>query len=253
MTFAVTMGLCMYTMPVTYCNDPVDPQVRGRIREEWSKEFLEHEKLVAEHEVVKAQWAWEDERHAALLHKWEQERVDHEQELKARAAQEDEQHAALLREWEQERVDHEQELKARAAQEDKQHAALLREWEQERVDHEWELKERAQHEEEERKRLGLFWGRVEVHQCKTYGTREYSAVLVNLPWNWENRIETCKATPLEVHGVAHLPTACEDRVCGIHCGVRGCLTLLGPWGCHWSMGDQSKRARLQRLLGLVQG
>ena len=157
------MSLCMHTMPLTYCNDPADPQVRERLREEWSKEFLEHEKQAAEREVVKAQWAWEDGRHAALL----------------------------------------------------------REWAQERVDHERELKERAQREEEERKRLGLFWGRVEAHQCKTYGTREYSAVLVNLPWNWENRIEACKATPLEVHGVAHLPTSCEDRVRSIRCRVRG--------------------------------
>ena len=143
-------------MPVTYCNDPADPQVRERAREKWSKEFFEHEKHVAKREVVKARWAWEDERHAALL----------------------------------------------------------REWEQERIQHERELRERAQREEEERKRLALFWGRVEAHQCKTYGTREYTAVLMNLPRNWRQRVEACKATPLEVHGVTHLPKTCEDRVRG---------------------------------------
>lgn len=144
----------MSTMPVTYCNDPVDLHVRERIREEWSKELLEHEKHVAEREIVKARWAWEDERHGALLREWEQERVQHKEELK----------------------------------------------------------ERAQREEEERKQLGLFWGHVEAHQCKMYGTREYTAVLMNPPMNWERRVEACKATPLEVHGIARMPTTCEDAV-----------------------------------------
>lgn len=150
-------------MPVTYCNDPADPQVRDRIREEWSKEFLEHETQVAERVVVKARWAWEDERHAILL----------------------------------------------------------REWEQERIQHELELKERARREEEERKGLGLFWGHVEAHQCKTYGTREYTAVLMNLPMHWERRVEACKATPLEVHGITQMPKSCEDKVRGIRWKMLG--------------------------------
>jgi len=160
LTFVIAVGLCMSTMPVTYCNDPADPQVRERSREEWSKEFLEHEKHVAEREVVKARWAWEDERHAVRL----------------------------------------------------------REWEQERIQHELKLKERARREEEERKRLDLFWGRVETHQCKTYGTREYTAVLMNLPMGWDQRVKACKATPLEVHGVTHMPTSCEDRGHGVVIG-----------------------------------
>ncbi|KAF8421308.1 hypothetical protein L210DRAFT_3654527 [Boletus edulis BED1] len=165
-------------MPVTHCNDPVDPQVRVRIREEWSKELLEHGKQAAQREHVKAQWAWEDD----------------------------------------------------------QHAALLREWEQERIQHERELEERAKREEEERKRLDLFWGHVEAHQCKTYGTREYTAVLMNSPMNWGKRIEACKATPLEVHGIAHLPNSCEDRGHGFVMG-RWELDLYEPdcnthWGLH---------------------
>ena len=163
LTFIITVGLCTSTMPVTYCNDPADPQVRDRIRKEWSKEFLEHETQVAERVVVKARWAWEDERHAILL----------------------------------------------------------REWEQERIQHELELKERARREEEERKGLGLFWGHVEAHQCKTYGTREYTAVLMNLPMHWERRVEACKATPLEVHGITQMPKSCEDKVRGIRWKMLG--------------------------------
>ena len=173
----------MCTMPVTYCDDPADPQVRQRIHEEWRKEELEHEKQAVDREIVKARWTWEDE-----------------------------QHVALLREWERERTQHEQEVKERTRREDVEHAARFHEWERERVQHEWELKERAQREEEERKRMDLFWGRVEAHQCKTYGTREYTAVLMNLPVDCEWRVQACKATPLEIHGIARLPKSCEDSV-----------------------------------------
>ena len=138
-------------MPVTYCNDPADPQVRQRIHEEWRKEELEHEVI---REIVEARWAREVEQHAALLHEWERERAQHERELK----------------------------------------------------------DRARREDEERKRMDLFWGRVKVHQCKTHGTREYTAVLMNLPVDCEWRVQACKATPLEIHGIARLPKSCEDSV-----------------------------------------
>lgn len=141
----------MCIMPVTYCNDPADPQAHQLIHEEWRREELEREVV---REVVEARWAREDE----------------------------------------------------------QHAALPREWERERAQHERELKERAQHEEEEHKRMGLFWSRVEMHQCKSYGTREYSAVLMNLPVDCEWRVEVCKATPLEIRGITRLPKSCEDNV-----------------------------------------
>ena len=147
-TFFITLGLALSTIPFKYCDDPVDPQVRERIRGEWAKEELEHE-------IVRARWVREDQQHAALLHEWEHERVQHEQELK----------------------------------------------------------ERARREEEERKQLNLFWGRVEAHQCKTYGTREYTAVLMNLPGDLKWRVQACKATPLEVHGISQYPKSCEDLVC----------------------------------------
>ena len=203
----------MCTMPVTYCDDPADPQVRQRIHEEWRKEELEHEKQAVDREIVKARWTWEDEQHVALLREWERERTQHEQEVKERTQHENAEHAARLHEWDQERAQHEQEVKERTRRENAEHAARLHEWERERVQHELELKERARREEEERKRMDLFWGRVEAHQCKTYGTREYTAVLMNLPpvdWVW--RVQACKATPLEIHGIARLPTSCEDRV-----------------------------------------
>jgi len=113
LTLVLSVGLCMYTLPVTYCNDPLDPQVRERVREEWRNELLEHQREVTEREIDKLRWKWDIEEHAALLRKWEQEHAQHE----------------------------------------------------------LDLKERARREEEERARFNLFWGRVEAHQCKTYGTR----------------------------------------------------------------------------------
>ena len=239
--FLVAVGLYMCTMPATSCNHPANSQVQQRIREEWRKEELEHEKQVADPEIVNARWTWEDEQHAARLHKWDQERAQHEQEVKEliryenaehaarlhewdqeraqheqevkeRTQHENAEHAAQLHEWDQERAQHEQEVKERTRRENAEHAARLHEWERERVQHELELKERARREEEERKRMDLFWGRVEAHQCKTYGTREYTAVLMNLPVDCEWGMRACSATPLEIHGISRLPKRCEDKV-----------------------------------------
>lgn len=156
LTLVLSVGLCLYNLPVTYCNDPLDPNVRERVREEWRNELLEHQRQVAEREIDKSRWNWDVEKHAALL----------------------------------------------------------REWEQERAQHELELKERTRREEEERARLNLFWGRVEAHQCKTYGTREYTAVLVNAPTEWRSSqlVEACRATPLEIHGIRLTPKSCQLTV-----------------------------------------
>ncbi|KAF8125073.1 hypothetical protein EV363DRAFT_1434818 [Boletus edulis] len=104
-----------------------------------------------------------------------------------------------------------------------QHDILLEKWRLEKLGHdtieeEWKLEtewhekdERKKHEDEERQKLNMFWGGIEAHTCTTYATRDYTAQLMNLPTTWEHRVEACKATPLEVHGVSYLPKSCEDK------------------------------------------
>ncbi|KAF8437236.1 hypothetical protein L210DRAFT_961231 [Boletus edulis BED1] len=98
-----------------------------------------------------------------------------------------------------------------------QHDNLSRQWAREREEREqergrWrrEVEERERREEEERQRRHMFWGHVRPHTCTTYATREYTAQLMNLPGNWEHRLDACKATPLEIRGISYLPKTCED-------------------------------------------
>ncbi|KIJ06649.1 hypothetical protein PAXINDRAFT_20154 [Paxillus involutus ATCC 200175] len=82
LTFALTMTFCALTLPVTYCNDPADPKVRGEVHRKWSKEVIEHKREVANWKV---RWELEDEQHTAQLCDWENERIEHKLELKEHA------------------------------------------------------------------------------------------------------------------------------------------------------------------------
>ncbi|KAG6379349.1 hypothetical protein JVT61DRAFT_11811 [Boletus reticuloceps] len=87
----------------------------------------------------------------------------------------------------------------------------------------------------------MFWGGIEAHTCTTYATREYTAQLMNLPTTWEHRVEACKATPLEVHGVSYLPKSCEDKA-SLH-------DFYSPPSAHRTLlGESSKGERLARIL-----
>lgn len=101
----------------------------------------------------------------------------------------------------------------------------------------------------------MYWGHVEARACITYGTMEYTAQLMNLPPSWEHRVEACKATPLEIHGIPHLPKSCEDRVCDIlsHCEdvQKADGVLLGPWYCGRSMGNRPTGTGLHDILGKI--
>ena len=58
----------------------------------------------------------------------------------------------------------------------------------------------------------LFWADPVSHTCTSYGTREYSALLVNVPEGYKLRVEACMATPIKIHGVEYKPKWCEDHV-----------------------------------------
>ncbi|KAJ8585879.1 hypothetical protein M405DRAFT_772395 [Rhizopogon salebrosus TDB-379] len=85
---------------------------------------------------------------------------------------------------------------------------IRKEWDIEHRQHQEEQRKRE--EEEERLRLNMFWTDLESHTCKTYGTREYTARLLNVPGGYNRRVEACMATPIQVHGVEYKTKWCED-------------------------------------------
>ncbi|KAF9235732.1 hypothetical protein BU15DRAFT_77661 [Melanogaster broomeanus] len=158
------------TFPLTYCNDPLDPDVRDRIRNEWDYEWRQHEAL-------------------AHIHRQQEER------------------------WKKDEIAHER---------------LIREWAQERDAHDREIKEREAREEAERLRLNLVWVNEESHSCITYGTREYTARLANVPSGYKRGVEACKKTPLVIHDVSYLPHTCKDN------GPGG---IVGSWRVNQGQPD----------------
>ncbi|KIM65862.1 hypothetical protein SCLCIDRAFT_1211867 [Scleroderma citrinum Foug A] len=152
-TCLVTLAFCSSTMPVTWCDDPVDPGVRHRILKEWETKERQYEHERYERDQQRLQWELEDMKHAERLSEWEQERLLHEEELR----------------------------------------------------------QRQRREEEERVRLNLAWARVEAHHCTTYATREYTAQLTNLPADYKYRLDACRVTPLEIHGITYTPRRCEEH------------------------------------------
>jgi len=125
------------------------------------------------------------------------------------------QHAVLQQEWKREREE-------RARERENERTKERKSWEHERTKErkswEREVEERKRREEEGRQKLHMFWGHVEAHKCTTYATREYTAQLMNLPTTWKHRLDACKATPLEVHGISYFPKTCEDKGPGVVIG-----------------------------------
>ncbi|KIJ13057.1 hypothetical protein PAXINDRAFT_100877 [Paxillus involutus ATCC 200175] len=235
-----------FSMIMHFTNCPLYPWTMRDIRMGWQNEveahwllhknwtMQEHEHALLEeswkdeaqwHEKEKERKEREEEQHQERVRKvWEEESERRKQALEKdieRRKHEEEQHQEQVRKaWETEADKHRQELQERNRRETEQMDSQRRKWQREIDEHDRLAEERRKHEEEERQKLNMFWGHVEAHQCTTYATREYTAVLMNLPVTWEHRVEACKATALEVHGISYLPKSCEDKGPGV---------VLGRW------------------------
>ncbi|KAN0087971.1 hypothetical protein V8E55_006592 [Tylopilus felleus] len=234
-------------MHFVFC--PLYPRTMVSIRRGWENEE-------AQHKLLRATWESEKQDHATLKKEWEHQRESHEKDVERRIKEEEEHQEQVRQEWSQEckrhasAIDEYDKIVARRAQEEQERQERVREnwaqevekqrnewkemerhenqrrenerqkWRREVEGHDRMKEERRKREEEERKRLNLFWGSVEAHTCSTYATREYTAQLMNLPatWDWEHRVEACRATPLEIHGISHLPITCEHKGSGIVIG-----------------------------------
>ena len=124
----------------------------------------------------------------------------------------------ILKEWETETRQYEHERHEHEKQrlqweiDDVKRTELLRERPQERLQHEEELRMRQRREEEERVGPNLVWSRVEAYNCTTYTTREYTAQLINLPADYEYRLDACRMTSLEIRSISYTPKRCEEHV-----------------------------------------
>ncbi|KAI9566249.1 hypothetical protein HD554DRAFT_2194559 [Boletus coccyginus] len=219
------------TLCIHFINCPLYPSTMNTIRQQWGEEEAQHNLLreewrlmKLEHDAVEEMWKveteWHDkdvarrireegDRQERARHEWELETEQHDKDVARRMREEGERQERVRQEYEEmER----RENQRRENQRDK--------WRREVENHDRIEEERRKREEEERQKLNLFWSGIQAHTCTTYATREYTAQLMNLPTTWEHRVEACKVTPLEVHGISYFPKSCEDRGHG---------TVIGRW------------------------
>jgi len=190
-----------------------------RARHEWTREFERHAREVEEYEETVVHRAREEQdRQERVRKEWDQEVQEHKKEISGRMQEEEERQERIREAWAQEAEKHRHECKKMERRENQRRENERQKWRREVEDHDQIEEERRKREEEERQKLDMFWGDIKAHTCATYATREYTAQLMNLPATWEHRVEACKATPLEVHGISYLPKSCEDRGPGLVIG-----------------------------------
>ncbi|KIJ09283.1 hypothetical protein PAXINDRAFT_172547 [Paxillus involutus ATCC 200175] len=71
------------------CNDPLDPDVRDRIRKEWDRELLQHDELARNHQEHEETWKTEQIAHDELLEEWNRERKAHDRQKMERERREE--------------------------------------------------------------------------------------------------------------------------------------------------------------------
>ena len=152
----------------------------------------------------------------------------------------------VRKEWDVERRQHQREVQRWMREtekyerrENQQRDARQIRWEREEEEHRRYLEKRQKREEEERQRMNMFWIDPKSHTCISYGTREHTAPLVNVPACYDRCVEACMATPIQVHGVEYKAKWCEDHVrLFIFLSVRlGDVLAQGPSNVigHWEV------------------
>jgi len=97
----------------------------------------------------------------------------------------------------------------RWAREEAKHQVLEAVWEEKRARHEEQEKQRR--DDEIKKRDGISWVGLAAARCSRYATREYTAVLANVPLGFD-ALEECHKKTVDIHGRDLLPSRCEDQV-----------------------------------------
>ncbi len=182
--------------------DDVPASEKAALRQNWR---LEKQMWVME----KAQWALEQTKHQEETAMWERERQERQEEREAFEREKEE----LERQRQEEREEW-----ARQCQEERDAFEREKEeWARQRVE------ENRHRKEIEWRRRGAHWSEPwpASSQCHGFGTRAYSANLLNLPGD-VNYLEACKGMPIKINDQwMDGPDNCEQDV--------STLTTSGLW------------------------
>ena len=220
LTATVVAAIFASLFPLSSCSDTLDPDVRDCIRHEWELEHRQHLEEVLKRIDIEHHWQVEDDERDHLREQWLREAEEHERNLSEAIRRGYQGKEARPTEWERQMEMHDREIREREWEKcEREWERREREWEMEWewleraqwewLEREWERRER---ERRERLELNMFWTDPESHACTTYRTREYTARLVNVPANYDHRVEACLDIPIMIHGAEYKAKRCEDHV-----------------------------------------
>ncbi|KAJ8516876.1 hypothetical protein ONZ45_g5881 [Pleurotus djamor] len=175
--------------------------------------------------LVRQGWALEIQRHDAFIKQWDQEVLRYRDDKK-QWAEEGSELAQMRREerirWDKEIREYEAqrrrerarwEVEKRRNKDEREHERA--DWERERRRNEQARKyERVEWEREklEREKLTVWFTTPSPsNHCRSWGTREYSAVLLNAP-DTVDKLKLCAETKADIHGRMLLPQSCTVHV-----------------------------------------
>ncbi|KAL4077956.1 hypothetical protein J3A83DRAFT_4186212 [Scleroderma citrinum] len=236
-----------------------EKQGQENLRQEWALEQKHHEESIEMRrrheeeyeESIRQTWQKEIESHlehqGEQRREWEVEKKNHEHELEQQRLEWQHELEEYDRRMYERRLEWQRQAAAYRQEMDKQRLEWKREWDE----HDRRERERRQRDKQERQKMDMFWGQVEAHHCTTYATREYTALLKNLPTDYRYRVEACRETPLEIHGVSYLPKDCEDKGPGVVIGrwevnqnEAACVTF---WNWYKDKGCTSEGSGKRRI------
>ncbi|KAG0702053.1 hypothetical protein DFH29DRAFT_923572 [Suillus ampliporus] len=81
------------------CNDPLDPDVRDRIRKEWDIELRQHQQDILKRVDTEKRWRLEDNERFRLREQWGREEEEHKREVEERRKREQDERLRLNMFW----------------------------------------------------------------------------------------------------------------------------------------------------------
>jgi hypothetical protein len=90
------ISLIVFASVFDTCNNPLDPDVRDRIRKDWDIEFRQHQK---ERSDIQKRWLQEDKDRIRLREQWKSEVERHEHEVEERRKHEEEERLRMNMFW----------------------------------------------------------------------------------------------------------------------------------------------------------
>ncbi|KAG2343924.1 hypothetical protein BDR05DRAFT_932936 [Suillus weaverae] len=173
----------------TPSNDPLDPDVRDRIRREWDIELHQHQREVLKRIDTQNRWHLEDDDRVRLREQWRMEAEEHKRGVEETRRREEQEKIILREKWGREVKEHEREVEERRRSEEQEEIILREKWGREVEEHEREVEERRRREEQETILLREKWAReVEEHEREVEERRrreEQEKILLREKWGRE--------------------------------------------------------------------